>query len=688
MSKFNLVPLLSSIDPDESYTTWIQVGMALKLEGYPLSIWEKWSKNGSKYHEGECAKKWNTFGQNDDISVTGATITQMAKDRGWQPQKSKNIAFDAKLTDDDLIVVDSSYIETDEFKEPSRENWRPIDDTIQFLKTLFRPDEIPCIVVDSFQDKDGKYKPKGQGYYFHTCREIIEKLKDRQNFSEAIGSYDIAAGAWVRINPMDGEGAKNSNVTDYRYTLIESDNLPIEKQIALIKELQLPVATLTYSGGKSVHAIVHVDADTQQKYKERVQRMYQICIRNGLTVDTQNKNPSRLSRLAGCWRNAKWKDKASREIESGKKQFLIDTNIGQPDYESWIQWMEDQSDDLPEFVNYYDIKDNLPPLAPELIEGILRQGHKMLITGPSKAGKSFALIELAIAIAEGKKWFGWQCHEGNVLYINLEIDDASCDARVAAVYDALGITPSGRNNLLIWNLRGKVIPMHQLAPVIIRRAKKLNLKAVIIDPIYKVITGDENAAGDIAKFCNEFDKICRELGVSCIYCHHHSKGAQGSKKAQDRGSGSGVFARDPDALIDINPLQVENKGPDDMEAYKVSGILREFPTFKPFGIYFKYPIHLVDESGFLTLAAEEGSLEGNQVKGRITQTTRKSDRREQIIRYIEEKLGAEETVTQKGISEEFEVSILTVRRDLKAINNSAVEPVYLVDELGRISRSR
>ncbi len=115
------------------------------------------------------------------------------------------------------------------------------------------------------------------------------------------------------------------------------------------------------------------------------------------------------------------------------------------------------------------------------------------------------------------------------------------------------------------------------------------------------------------------------------------------------------------------------------------GIPREFPTFKPFGIYFKYPIHLVDESGFLTLAAEEGSLEGNQVKGRITQTTRKSDRREQIIRYIEEKLGAGETVTQKGISEEFEVSILTVRRDLKAINNSAVEPVYLVDELGRIS---
>ena len=35
------------------------------------------------------------------------------------------------------------------------------------------------------------------------------------------------------------------------------------------------------------------------------------------------------------------------------------------------------------------------------IENVLRQGHKMLIAGPSKAGKSFALIELCIAIAEG-----------------------------------------------------------------------------------------------------------------------------------------------------------------------------------------------------------------------------------------------------------------------------------------------
>ena len=53
-----------------------------------------------------------------------------------------------------------------------------------------------------------------------------------------------------------------------------------------------------------------------------------------------------------------------------------------------------------------------------LIDGILRQGHKMLIAGPSKAGKSFLQIELCIAIAEGRKWLGLAAAaQGRVLYV-------------------------------------------------------------------------------------------------------------------------------------------------------------------------------------------------------------------------------------------------------------------------------
>ena len=91
---------------------------------------------------------------------------------------------------------------------------------------------------------------------------------------------------------------------------MESDTLPLGQQLALIRQMPLPCAAIVYSGGKSVHAIVHVDAATQKEYYERVAHMYDICNKNGFKVDEQNKNPSRLSRMPGVKRN-------------GKKQFLI-----------------------------------------------------------------------------------------------------------------------------------------------------------------------------------------------------------------------------------------------------------------------------------------------------------------------------------------------------------------------------
>ncbi len=97
---------------------------------------------------------------------------------------------------------------------------------------------------------------------------------------------------------------------------------------------------------------------------------------------------------------------------NGKKQFLVDTNIGKDSWNEWHEWIESVNDDLPEPEGLREVWDNLPELSPCLIDGVLRKGHKMLIAGPSKAGKSFLQIELCIAIAEGQKWLTWQCATG------------------------------------------------------------------------------------------------------------------------------------------------------------------------------------------------------------------------------------------------------------------------------------
>nr|WP_278429981.1 AAA family ATPase [Brevibacillus laterosporus] len=659
--KMDLIALLNYVDPAMlDYSSWTAVGMALKYEGYTASDWDEWSKrDGGRYHPGECFKKWTTF-EGSGTPVTGATITQMAKDNGWMPRSTdredRELGWDDEIAGD-YVVVDKNWIEGKEIHEPAI--WNPVQQLTTYLSTLFESSENVAYVVDTWQNDAGKYLPT-KGAWDRTAGELIQLLNQcNGDIGSVLGDYNPEAGAWIRFNPLDGKGVKNENVTEFRYALVESDTMDLEKQNAIMRELELPIGALVYSGSKSIHAIVKIDAASYDEYRKRVDYLYDICRKNGLNIDNQNRNPSRLSRMPGVERN-------------GKKQFIIDTNIGKSSWEEWQNWIEDINDDLPDPESLTDYWDDMPSLAPPLIGGVLRQGHKMLIAGPSKAGKSFALIELSVAIAEGEKWLSWQCTQGKVLYVNLELDRASCLHRFRDVYQGLELKPQNIDKIDIWNLRGKSVPMDKLAPKLIRRAAKKNYIAIIIDPIYKVLTGDENSADQMAHFTNQFDKIATELGASVIYCHHHSKGSQGGKKSMDRASGSGVFARDPDALIDLVELDIteallkqeENKAicevykqvfekcnrgyleehvsQDDLlsakamedhakralsetiqgiasydvqqvlrsvrirSAWRVEGTLREYPKFEPVNMWFQYPVHKVDEVGSLKDIEPEG----------------------------------------------------------------------------------
>lgn len=586
-----LIEALEAIDPSGlDYSEWVQVGMALKHEGITCDVWDRWSQKDPRYKPNDCWGKWGGFDDDGDI-VTGGTIMKMARDRGFSQSRSYD---DVALEWDAPIIVDTDWMQPERIASPG-DDWNPRDQIKRYLNALFSSDDIIAYTVQAFEDDDEKWKPKGNGTYHHSAGYILEKLSNGVPLDDIFGTINKNAGAWIRFNPLDGEGITDKNVVDFRYALVESDDLPVEKQLAIIRELELPCAAIVNSGGKSIHAIVHIDASSIDQYKERVKRLSNICKTNGLTLDEQNKNPSRLSRFPGFERG-------------DRKQFLIDTNTGKASWSDWIEWIEEQADDLPDYENLADAWEDLPELSPVLIDGMLRQGHKMLIAGPSKAGKSFGLINLCISIAEGIEWLGFKCEQGRVLYVNLELDRASCLHRFKDEYDALGIVPENLANIDIWNLRGKSKPMDKLAPSLIRRALKTRPLAIIVDPIYKVITGDENSAEQMSKFCNQFDKIATEIGCSVIYCHHHSKGDQWGKKSMDRASGSGVFARDPDAIIDLIELEIKDDvleklddgfNKETVTAWRLEATVREFPPFKPVNLFFNWPLHIRDSKDLL-----------------------------------------------------------------------------------------
>lgn len=649
-----------------TYEEWLMVGMGLKEAGLPVAVWEQWSaRDGGRYHKGECIKKWESF-HGSSKPITQSSIFQLAYEHGWSGPAGRALDWGDELTvgPQQPALVDPRWVEEQELHLP--DTWEPAQQLKRYLQALFEPDEYVAYVTESFMAADRRRPAKG--CWDRTAGQLIEELDAcGDDVGKVMGDCDPEIGAWICFNPVDGTGRKDANVTSYRYALVECDNMEPGKQLAAIHQMELPCAALVYSGGKSIHAIVRVNAPDYAEYRKRVDYLYATCQKNGLTLDQQNRNPSRLSRMPGI-------------LRAGQKQALLETNVGKSCWEDWCDWVEACTDDLPDTECLADDWDDLPPLADALISGVLRQGHKMLLAGPSKAGKSFALIELCIAIAEGKTWLGrFSCAQGRVLYINLELDRPSCLHRFKDVYTAMGLAPDNLRNIDIWNLRGASVPMDKLAPKLIRRAGKKGYTAVILDPIYKVITGDENSADQMAKFCNQFDVVCRALDCAVIYCHHHSKGAQGGKRSMDRASGSGVFARDPDAMLDMTELtitdaireQLHNKaacrvikamldkrghadayGPDDalsksrmltiakeklgladlraidaevaaaqkkadsMTAWRIEGTLREFASFAPVNLWFDYPVHKLDsglledlqpDSDFRTLGAKGAS---------------------------------------------------------------------------------
>ena len=600
----NLEELLKYIDPAGlSYQDWVNVGMALKEEGYPMETWQNWSAaDGERYDSGEFEDKWDSFRRHD---VTGGTIVQMAKDRGWSPEPKLNVYMSGDKYSP-TISWDSEYLKEPKFKEPDK--WDPSKDLIRYLEAVFEPGDTIGYTMKSSRTEKGKYVPSGNGAYTHTAGELIDLLRAGEPIEKVFGTYNKAAGAWIRINPLDGGGVKDTNVSNYRNILIECDNLDLNEQIEKLEKIKIPISAMVYSGSKSIHAIIPVNAGSDAEYRFQFNFIRNIMHEAGMEIDKANINPSRLSRLPGVLRGE-------------HKQFLIKTHIGMDSFQEWREWVSAKNDGLPDIVNLRDIWDNMPPLKPELIEGILRQGHKMIIASTSKAGKTFALMELAVKIAEGHKWLDHRCKQGKVLYVNMELDGSSFFHRFKDIYKALGLDfDNHTENVEIWNLRGADKTISELAPIIINRMRNKEYVAVMMDPLYKLMEGDENSNGDVAKMVAKFDRIAEETGAAVIYAHHFAKGSAAGKSVIDRASGAGTFARDPDAILTMTQLDwaPEIEAEQDWTAWRLESTLREFKAIKPVDMFFAWPIHRVDYEGRLEecdlLSAENNKRSKQKIK--------------------------------------------------------------------------
>jgi AAA domain len=239
---------------------------------------------------------------------------------------------------------------------------------------------------------------------------------------------------------------------------------------------------------------------------------------------------------------------------------------------------------LPEICFFEDFTANPPVAPPQIIEGILHQGCKMILGGTSKSNKSWCLLDLALSVASGQKWWGKPCAKLPVVYINFELQPWALSERLRALCMARPECNVDRQTFALWNMRGHNADLTMLRPKLEEQLARHPFGLIILDPAYKVLGDrDENANGEIASLMNELEAMAQKTGAAVVVAHHFAKGDSTAKNAMDRMSGAGAWARDPDSIMVLTPHEEES-------CFTVTSILRNLPQQPEFVLAWDYPL--------------------------------------------------------------------------------------------------
>lgn len=178
----------------------------------------------------------------------------------------------------------------------------------------------------------------------------------------------------------------------------------------------------------------------------------------------------------------------------------------------------------PEPLHYVNARDlekmNLPDVY-FLVEGLLPVGLSILAS-PPKFGKSFLALQLAIAVAEGSSFLGFQCNKNGVLYLALEDSLQRLKSRLAGELNGKPFP-----ELLDFDIKAPALSeglTDYLEKYLNERPKT---RLIILDTFQKVRDGAKKNEGAYASDYRETGVLKRfadDNGIGLLLIHHTRKG--------------------------------------------------------------------------------------------------------------------------------------------------------------------
>ena len=160
-----------------------------------------------------------------------------------------------------------------------------------------------------------------------------------------------------------------------------------------------------------------------------------------------------------------------------------------------------------------DLIDNFDELRQPIVDGLLRRGETVNIVAATKMRKSWLVLHLTLAVANGLTWLGFPVRRGKVLLIDCELHPETLAHRLMEVGTAMNLGAGWRDNLHIMAVRGKSLDLAALSHSLGSIAPG-TYDLIVLDPWYRLRAGgDENANSEEAAARNMLDQLADRLNA-------------------------------------------------------------------------------------------------------------------------------------------------------------------------------
>ena len=197
-----------------------------------------------------------------------------------------------------------------------------------------------------------------------------------------------------------------------------------------------------------------------------------------------------------------------------------------------------------------------PPDVKSIIDkGILLPQTRLILYGPYKSWKSLSVMDIAFCIAEGRPWHTYDTSPCRVLLIQIEIPRREFRKRVLKYANGNNSWPEQ----LLFCTQPYLKLDHSFGMTAMENAlRQYHPEVLIIDPIYKVISGDISNSYDVMKFLDNMDILMNKYGCAIILVSHTRKPIMTVDGPMDRGTdelmGSSYLANWCDTAIGVKVL--------------------------------------------------------------------------------------------------------------------------------------